>query len=119
MLLHQLCNYLTDVLIVACFTLNITQCFSGPSSEIDWLNQSELWENRRPANPHCVRESVCVAGDVPGHEHMYMFVRKSAYRCVCVCDKVYRADSWACSEGLPCILPVWEATSAQSIRTGI
>lgn len=52
---------------------------------------------------------VCVAGDVPVNEHVYMFVG------MCVCVKVYKADSWACSKGLPSILPVWEATSTESI----
>lgn len=89
LLLNQLCNYLKDVLIVACSTLNISQRFSSSPSEIDWINQSELWGNRRPANQRrvCVL-SVCVAGDLPVHERMCMFVRMWVYWCVCVCVNV-------------------------------
>lgn len=58
LLLNQLCNYLKDVLIVACSTLNISRRFSSSPSKIDWINQSELWVNRRPANQWCVREFV-------------------------------------------------------------
>lgn len=64
LLLNQLCNYLKDVLIVACSTLNISQRFSSSPSEIDWINQSELWENRRPANQRCVSEFVCFSACV-------------------------------------------------------
>lgn len=89
LLLNQLCNYLKDVLIVACSTLNISQRFSSSPSKIDWINQSELWGNRRPANQRrvCVL-SVCVAGDLPVHERMCMFVRMWVYWCVCVCVNV-------------------------------
>lgn len=58
---------------------------------------------------------VCVAGDVPVPEHMYMFVEMCARVDVCVYVKVYRADSWVRSKGLLSILPVWEATSTESI----
>lgn len=58
---------------------------------------------------------VCVAGDVPVLEHMYMFVEMCACVDVCVYVKVYRADSWVRSKGLLSILPVWEATSTESI----
>lgn len=89
LLLNQLCNYLKDVLIVACSTLNISQRFSSSPSKIDWINQLELWGNRRPANQRrvCVL-SVCVAGDLPVHERMCMFVRMWVYWCVCVCVNV-------------------------------
>lgn len=67
LLLNQLCNYLKDVLIVACSTLNISQSCSSSPSKIDWINQSELRVNRRPANQWCVWERVyvCLAGGVP------------------------------------------------------
>lgn len=66
LLLNQLCNYLKDVLIVACSTLNISQRFSSSPSEIDWINQSELWGNRRPANQRCVSKFVCFSARVCG-----------------------------------------------------
>lgn len=93
LLLNQLCNYLKDVLIVACSTLNISQRFSSSPSEIDWINQSELRGNRRPANQRCVStfvcfSGVCAAGDVPALEHMYMVVGMCAYRCLCVRESI-------------------------------
>lgn len=116
LLLNQLCNYLKDVLIVACSTPNISQRFSSSSSKIDWINQLELWVNRRHANQWCVREicvllSPCVAGEVP--------VSTRACVSTCACEKVYKADSWVCSKGLLSILSLWEATSTQCIWTRI
>jgi hypothetical protein len=37
-------------LIVACSAPNICKCFSRFRSVIYWLNQEELWRNRRPTN---------------------------------------------------------------------
>lgn len=124
LLLNQLCNYLKDVLIVACSTLNISQRFSNYPSEIDWVNQSELWGNRRPASQRCVGfQHVCSWGraSVWAHVHVCWDVFVLMY-VVCLCvrkSSVYRGDSWACSKGLLSILPVWEARSTQSIWTGI
>lgn len=72
LLLNQLCNYLKDILIVACSTLNISQHFNSSPSKIDWINQSELWVNRRPANQWCVWESLCVSGWRSASKHTRM-----------------------------------------------
>lgn len=92
LLLNQLCNYLKDVLIVACSTLNISQRFSSSPSEIDWINQSELWENRRPANQRCASEFVCFRrvcvcvwlGMCQRTSACTCLLGWSAYRCACV-----------------------------------
>lgn len=88
-LLNQLCNHLKDVLIVACSTLNISQRFSSSPNEIDWINQSELWQNRRPANQRFVSEFVCfecVYGW--GHASARAHVHVCQDGCVCVCESI-------------------------------
>lgn len=119
LLLNQLCNYLKDVLIVACSTLNISQRFSSSPSEIDWINQSELWGNRRPANQRrvCVL-SVCVAGDLPVHERMYMFVRMWVYWCVCV-NVLYIGLTAGLVQKTYWAFCLFGKQQAQSIWTGI
>lgn len=106
LLLNQLCNYLKDVLIVPCSTLNISQRFSSPPSKIDWINQSKLRVNRRPANQWCVWESLCVSGWGSASKHV---CRK------CARGKVYKVDSRVRSKGLLSILSVFGKQQAQSV----
>lgn len=88
LLLNQLCNYLKDVLIVACSTLNISQRFSDSPGEIDWINQSELWENRRPANQRCASsvrfQCVCGWECASAWEHGLVCWDVYMQGCVCV-----------------------------------
>lgn len=87
LLLNQLCNYLKDVLIVAGSTLNISQRSSGSRSKIDWINQLELWENRRFANQRCVR--VCVFYSMCGWGCASAWAHVHVCWCVCVWEREY------------------------------
>lgn len=80
LLLNQLCNYLEDVLIVTCSTLNISQRFSSSPSEIDWINQSELW-GKQEACQSVICVCVCVCFP---HAYLGMCQCMSTHTCLLV-----------------------------------
>lgn len=102
LLLNQLCNYLKDVLIVACSTLNISQRFSSSPSKIDWINQLELWENRRPANQRCGSAFVCFqrvcawwCASAWAHVHVCRDVCVCVWQCIGLTAGLVQKAYWA------------------------